>query len=41
MEMDEAAYPVDIRPLRPYAVVLVTNHLTNPPERQGKISNDG
>lgn len=33
MKMDEAYYPVDISPLRPYAVVLVTSHLANPPKQ--------
>jgi hypothetical protein len=33
VKMDEAFYPVDISQLSPYAVVLETNHLANPPEQ--------
>jgi len=33
MKIDETPYPVDISPLHPYAVMLVTNHLANPPEQ--------
>ncbi len=33
VKMHETPYPVDIRPLSPYAVVLVTNHLANPPKQ--------
>ncbi len=37
MKIDEAPYPVDMRPLSPYAAVLVTNHLANPPKQDCRL----